>query len=161
MLERYLGPDKQAPLGWDELGHGAPTIIALARLAANALQAPDESIAKDLSDEAKAILYTARARGVVEIRSSNQAFDSVDRFLTVSVEARPDQHIRFGSKESPRQKIRFLEGFASLCAAGLVVHHSYHEFSLTSAGFEIAESIDRDSIEKQLQQGLSSDGNEW
>ena len=41
-----------------------------------------------------------------------------------------------------RGNIRYLEGFRQLCAAGLVLHHLNHEFSLTDAGFEVAAHVD-------------------
>ena len=81
-------------------------MIALARLAAEGLAVELNSLTiEDLMPEAQTILFTARQRGVISIRGNNQAFDSVDRFLSVFVETGSDQQIRFGSKESPRQSV--------------------------------------------------------
>lgn len=162
MLERYLGQHKNTPLGWDDLGHGAPTVIALARLAAESLASDRGPVELgDLIPEAQAILYTAQRRGVISIRGNNQAFDSVDRFLSVFVETGPDQQVRFGSKETPRQTIRFLEGFAQICQAGLAMHHLYHEFSLTDRGFELASQISRDVVEELIRFGVDPHRAEW
>lgn len=167
MLERYLGQDRQTPIGWDELGHGAPTIIALARLAAVHLPtSDDDSVDKlldqgELSDEARALLCVAQDRGVFAIRGSNQAFESIGRFLMVHVETEPDQLLRFGSKDSPLQTIRFLEGFAQLCHHGLVVHHLFHEFSLSSKGFALAARIDEAAISHLIRLGVPLHEADW
>lgn len=161
MLERYLGPDKQKPLGWDELGHGVPTIAALASLAANSFTSDQQPELSELKPEAQTILYAAKDRGVIEIRGSHQAFDSVDRLLSVWVESNQDQRLRFGSKDSPRQRMLFLEGFAQLCASGLVIHHTHCEFSLTTRGFELAESVNYESIAEHLNKAVDPDRTDW
>lgn len=162
MLERYLGQYKNTPLGWEDLGQGAPTVIALARLAAEGLALELNSLTiEDLMPEAQTILFTARQRGVISIRGNNQAFDSVDRFLSVFVETGSDQQIRFGSKESPRQSVRFLEGFAQICQHGLAMHHLYHEFSLTDRGFEMASKVDHSAIEELIRYGVDPHRTEW
>ena len=162
MLERYLGQYKNTPLGWDDLGHGAPTVIALARLAADGLAAEAAPIeSEQLLPEAQTILYAAQHRGVISIRGNNQAFDSVDRFLSVFVETAPDQHVRFGSKESPRQTVRFLEGFAQICQNGLAMHHLYHEFSLTDRGFRLAGQVSQEAVAELMRYGVDPHRAEW
>ena len=67
----------------------------------------------------------------------NDAFSAPARFLAVRVELDEEQWLVFRSREDPAVTIRFLDGFRELCAAGLVMHHLYRDFSLTRAGFEL------------------------
>ncbi len=134
MLERFLGNDGQLSAGWSDLGVGARTLIALAQLCSQALAASRVETAA-LSAEARAILYCARHRGVLEVKASNAAYESPSRLLTVFVETEDQSQIRFRHPREVRQNVRFLEGFRELCSSGLIMHHLYHEFSLTSAGF--------------------------
>jgi hypothetical protein len=125
---------------WQELGHGAPTLAGLARVCSMSLASGVDHQAA-LSTEAKAILFAARERGVVEIKGSNQAFDAPGRMLAVYVEATPERTFVFRRRDLPAYTIRFLAGFRELCAAGLVMHHIYQEFSLTREGLEMAQTI--------------------
>ncbi|QDU26819.1 hypothetical protein ETAA8_19020 [Anatilimnocola aggregata] len=134
---------------WTELGQGAPTLAGLARICSTALAtggAPD----LPLSLEAKALLIAAKNRGTLEIKGSNRAFDAPGRMLAVYVEAAVDRTLIFRSRENPAFTIRFLAGFRELCQAGLVMHHIYHEFSLTREGFERAETVDPAEVETLL-----------
>ena len=136
MLERFLGNDGHISAGWSDLGLGAPTLIALAQLCSQAF-CSCKVAETPLSPEAKAILYTARQRGILEVKGSNAAYESPSRLLTVFVELEDQSQIRFRHPRDVRQNIRLLEGFRELCCNGLLMHHLYHEFSLTSAGFSI------------------------
>jgi len=158
--ERFQGDDSDPGLTWEDLGRGAPTIIALAKLASHAISAGPKP-SDDLSNEAKAILYTAKERGVVAVQGSNKAFDSVDRFLAVHVEVDPDTVVAFKSKENPRVTVRFLDGLRQLCAAGLVIHQLYREFSLSPTGFEVAHVVNPDDVQEQLEQGNKLGRHEW
>lgn len=157
MLERYLGGEGQGSLGWNELGCGAPTLIALAQLCSQAISS-GVAAPSTLSPEARAILFRARQRGVLEVKGSNTAYESPSRLLTVFVEVEHQEQIRFRHPTDVRQNVRFLEGFRELCAGGLVMHHLYHEFSLTSAGFQRAESLTDQGLEALLELGRPSIG---
>ena len=158
--ERFLSDNGSAGVSWEELGAGAPTIIGLARLCSHALASGTLSAAQ-LSDEAKAILYAARERGVVEIKASNKAFDAIDRFLAVYVELDTDTGLVFKDKKDPVRTIRFLDAFRELCGAGLIFHHLYREFSLTSDGFKLAGQIQHDDIAQALSFGSELSRHEW
>lgn len=125
---------------WQELGHGAPTLAGFARICSLSLASGGDPNVT-LSLEAKAILFAARERGVIEVKGSNQAFDAPGRMLAVYVEASPERTLIFRRRDNPAFTIRFLAGFRELCAAGLVMHHIYQEFSLTRAGLEMAQTI--------------------
>jgi len=59
------------------------------------------------------------------------------------------------SRENPAYTIRFLAGFRELCAAGLVMHHIYQEFSLTREGLELAATVPEAEVEALL--GLATE----
>ncbi len=149
MLERTLEHGLRLKNSWEDLGRGAPTLIALAELCSRAMA--ENVISTDsLSPEARAILFAAQDRGVIEVKGSNMAYDSADRFLTVIVELDKERRLRFRNSSEPKLNVRFFDGFRELCAAGLVMHHLFHEFSLTRAGFEYAATIDGDEIQTLL-----------
>lgn len=150
MLERNL--ESSRPRRWDELGAGAPTLIALAELCSRAM-AEQTCVTNGLSAEAKAILWAARQRGIIEVRGSNTAYESPSRFLTVYVELDEERRLRFRSRSDPAMNIRFFDGFRELCSTGLVMHHLYHEFSLTRAGFEFAATIAVHDVQTLLELG--------
>ncbi len=131
---------------WEELGAGAPTLIAFAQLCSQALAANRTEPAERLSDEARAILYAARHRGSIEIKGVNHAFESSERFLTVCVELDLERQLILKRHDDPELTIRFLDGFRQLCASGLVMHHIYRDFSLTRSGFELARTIPREQV---------------
>ena len=158
--DRHLSEDRATGMSWEDLGFGAPTIIGLARLCSNTLAA-GRSCADQLSDEARAILYAARNRGVIEIKASNNAFDAVDRFLAVYVELDPDMGMVFRDKREPLKTIRYLDAFRELCGAGLIHHHLFREFSLTHEGFQIAAAIRPEDIEQALEFGTELSRHEW
>jgi hypothetical protein len=103
--------------------------------------------------EAKAILVAARGRGVIEVRGVNTAFDPAARMLAVYVEIDETQTIAFRDPNEPEVTVRFLEGFRQLCALGLVMHHLHRDFSLSTAGFELAKLIQRDDVLAWLEKG--------
>lgn len=142
--------DPQWAATWQELGQGAPTLGGLARICSLSL-VKESDPAKPLSGEARAILYAARTRAMIEVKGSNRAFDAPARMLAVYVETEPDRTLIFRSKEQPAITIRFLAGFRELCAAGLVMHHIYHDFSLTAAGLDLARSIPLEEVQPYLQ----------
>jgi hypothetical protein len=131
---------------WQELGSGAPTVIAFAQLCSHALAANRQAPVEELIEEARAILYAARRRGTIEIKGVNHAFESSERFLTVSVELDQDRQLYLKRHDDPELTVRFLDGFRQLCASGLVMHHLFHEFSLTRAGFELARTLRRQDL---------------
>lgn len=143
-LKRYLGDDSRSS-ALEELAWGAPTILGLARVSAEAMGAPVPDLAK-LPPESRAILYLARERGVFEIKATSHAFDAVERFLTVHVELDHERSIWLRVPGDAPQTMRWFEGFRRLCEHGLVVHHLQRDFSLSSAGFELARTIALDDV---------------
>src|SRR6476469_7733523 len=141
--------DPKWAVAWSELGHGAPTIAGLANVASRAM-ADGGNKKQPLSPEARCILFAARERGVIEVKGANRAFDAPGRMLAVYVEADEEHTLIFRSRKNPAMTIRFLAGFRELCAAGLVMHHIYTEFSLTREGLELAATIGRDEVEPLL-----------
>ena len=143
--EQFPVDDRRLIRSWEDLGAGAPTLIALASLCSQALASGRVSDAP-LSEEAKAILYAARRRGVIEIKGNYRAFEAPARFLTVFVELEVDVSLAFKSTSDPVLTIHFLEGFRELCSEGFVLHHLYRDFSLTRRGFERAGKIRREEV---------------
>ena len=158
--ERFISDGGSESGLWEELGLGAPTILGFARLCGNAIAAGVTNT-EGLSLEAKAILFAARTRGVIEIKSSNQAFDAIDRFLAVYVELNGDSGLVFKRKTDPERTIRYLDAFRELCASGLVVHHLYREFSLTTPGFAFASLIEESDVKEALSFGVELSRHEW
>ena len=139
---------------WQDLGQGAPTLAGLARVCSLSMATGgDKSL--PLSPEAKAILFAARHRGVMEVKGANRAFDAPGRMLAVYVEVEPDRTLIFRSRENPAYTIRFLAGFRELCSTGLVMHHIYQEFSLTREGIEQAATVSKAEVEALL--GLATE----
>jgi hypothetical protein len=137
---------------WQELGQGAPTLAGLARVCSLSMATGGDKGLK-LSPEARAILFAARKRAMIEVKGANRAFDAPGRMLAVYVEMEPDRTLIFRSRENPIVTIRFLAGFRELCAAGLVMHHIYQEFSLTREGLELAITIPEGEIEGLISLG--------
>ena len=135
-------------------------MMALATLCSRALTA-GKVLDRPLSAEARAILYAARLRGVLEIKGNYRAFEAPERFLTVYVELNNETPLALKSRDEPALTIRFLDGFRELCEAGLIMHHLYRDFSLTRAGFAAAAGTGRADaalLEPLLEeQGLSAD----
>ena len=148
MLPRFKTDDEEG-LKWEALGAGAATIMGLARLCGRSMSY-FEPLIVELSLESKAILLAAKDRGVVEIAGKKNAFDSVDRFLSVHVEHKPDHFLSFKNKSDPEQTIRFVDGFRRLCLGGFVMHHMHREFSWTVSGFELARTIATDEVREKL-----------
>jgi hypothetical protein len=139
---------------WEAMGEGGPTLAALAAICARTLANPNtvqESITSaDLSLEALAILYSARERGIIEVRGVKTAFETPGRLLAVYVEISEHHTIAYRSQENPEVTIQFFDGFCELCRRGLILHHLHRDFTLSRRGFELARSIDRQQIETQL-----------
>lgn len=154
MLERFLSEDRRRSMDWDSLSAGAPTVLALARLAAESWVLPARET-EGLSVEARAILFLARDRGVIELRATNDAFDSADRLLVVQIETSAEQRVALRTPGDPRGTMKFLEGLRQLCECGLVIHHLQREFSLTGRGFALAESLNQAGLESALQAAQS------
>jgi hypothetical protein len=154
MLQPFFGSnDARWAETWQELGEGAPTLAGFARLCSLALAGyakPDRA----LSGEAKAILYTARDRGVIEIKGAHRAFDAPARMLAVHVETGPQQTTVFRHPDKPEVTIRFLAGFRELCEAGLAMHHIYGDFSLTREGFDVARTVEHSEVEPLLKDAM-------
>lgn len=152
MLSPYLGNEANRDGSiLADLGSGAPTVMALARLSAQALlrnAEQDAAVEEDqLSPEAQAILFSARRRGVIEVKAAPKEFDSADRFLAVYVEENPDRIRVFRDSNEPRTTIRFVEAFAQMCRLGLAMHHLSGEFSLTERGFRLAQLVPAETVE--------------
>ena len=170
MLRRNL-TDPSGQAWWQDLSHGAPTISALARLCSQALVDSQLTTAEvaavrpaldvnTLSAEARALLTLAKQRGTFEIRAKKDGFDSAERLLAVAVEVEPERWRLLLDKTTPRQTIRFLEAFASLCQLGLVLHHVQAEFSFSTLGFEKATEVDEQDVDvaNLLSFGVEVDG---
>ena len=153
-LPPFLGNDGPSD-AWTDLVNAVPTIAALARVCGQRLgvdEIPAEELS--LSEEAEAILFTARGRGLIEIKGTNKEFESPQRLLAVYVELENDSHLMFRSRTEPEITIRFLDGFRELCRAGLVLHQCAAEFSLTRQGFQVARSVDETAIAELLELGI-------
>lgn len=159
-LPKYYADDDGLARSWEALGHGAPTIIALAKLCSQAISGESPADAP-LSPESKAILYAARERGVIAVNGSNQAFDSVDRFLSIHVETDNDTVLAFKSKRDPQLTVRYVDAFKELCRSGLVMHQLFREFSLSSQGFARAGQIQEEEVAEQLAEGIELGRHEW
>jgi len=142
---------------WEQLGQGVPTLAGLASVASSAI-ATGGDLSLQLSPEARCLLFASRNRGIMEIKGANRAFDSPGRMLAVYVEADAERTLIFRSRENPAVTIRFLAGFRDLCAAGLVMHHIFTEFSLTRRGLEVAQAIDEEEVRGLLQLGREISG---
>lgn len=149
---RFQGYPNDDPLAgsWDELGVGAPSIVALAMLASQAMARDVEfssdsgpSAAADfaLTAEARAILVASLPRGLMEVKAINSAFETPDRLLAVHTELEPERWRVFRDRADPHYTIRCFEGFRQLCATGLVMHQLYREFSLSHRGFLRAHDL--------------------
>lgn len=141
---------------WEALGNGAPVLVALAQLCSerwvrNKDNRAEAIKASDLSLESQAILFTARNRGIIEIRAVNSAFDAAARLLAVYVEVDEERTVAFRDPADPSVTIQFLEGFRELCDGGLVLHHIYRDFSLSSSALEIADQVEEQAVERLLQ----------
>ena len=153
-LPPFLGNDRPSD-AWTDLGSAVPTISALARVCGQRLgvdEIPAEELS--LSEEAEAILFTARGRGLIEIKGTNKEFESPQRLLAVYVELENDSHLMFRSRTEPEITIRFLDGFRELCRAGLVLHQCAAEFSLTRHGFQVAREVYETTIAESLELGV-------
>jgi hypothetical protein len=149
-LDNYLSGS------WDALGAGAPVLVALAQLSAEAMVKPHPASglsAELLMPESKAILVAARDRGVVELKAVNAAFEAPARMLAVYVELDETQTIAFRDPNHPETTVRFLDGFRLLCEHGLVMHHIHRDFSLTSRGFELARTLSKEEVQPWIDKG--------
>ncbi len=137
---------------WEALGNGAPMLVALAQLCSERwVRGPSSPIAlTELSGEAKAILFSAQSRGIVEIKAVNSAFDAAARLLAVYVELDDEHTIAFRDSKNPEVTVRFLAGFRELCEKGLMLHHIYRDFSLAPAALDLARSIERSDVQALL-----------
>lgn len=141
---------------WEALGAGAPILVALAQLCCQAMverSAPKLASVEGLLPEAKAILFAARKRGLIEVRGVNTAFDPAARLLAVYVEVDESQTIAFRDPENPETTVLFLEGFRQLCELGLVMHHLHRDFSLTALGFKLSRSVSQEEVQSWLDKG--------
>jgi hypothetical protein len=138
---------------WEALGNGAPLLVALAQLCSERWvsgRQPTDVELQNLSGEARAILYAARNRGIVEIKAVNSAFDAAARLLAVYVELDDEHTIAFRDSKNPAITVQFLAGFRELCDCGLVVHHIYRDFSLAPAALQLARTIEREHVQSLL-----------
>lgn len=143
MIPINLGGDGGlSSAGWKSLDTGVPTISAFAELCRRAIIIPPASVdPEELSPEAQAILVCGAQRGVLDLRACKDDYDAVERFLAVCVEVEPNCHRLFLQREDPVQSVAFLNGFAQLCRAGLIVHHLGRDFSFSSFGYALAKQL--------------------
>jgi hypothetical protein len=157
MIPRNYGNGESSQsINWRELSDGVPTLGGLANLCSRSLAgylAPVEV----LSDEARAILWLARERGVLELQIHSDLYDSSDRLTAVVVELSEQKRWMFKRHAEPRRTIAYLEGLRQLCQNGWVIHQSQREFSLTAAGFAHADSLDPESFAAALAFGQELD----
>lgn len=154
MLERHIDENRYARSAqlisgaWEDLGEGAPSLIALAQICAYSLMHNTAETAdlEELSVEAQAILFTTRNRGVIEVKGTDIAFEAPERYLAVQVETEFQETVTFRNRENPEFTMRCFDGLRQLCAAGLAVHHIYRDFSLSAKGFELARLVDKDTV---------------
>ena len=160
MLIRNLASSEPKPSTLIQVvGEGYPTIAALAMLCANAITDPPPDVElNELSDEAKTLLVTAKQRGTFEIRATKVSFDSTERFLAICVETEPEVFLMFRRKAQPRQTIKFFEGFTDLCRRGLMIHHLQKDFSLSSKGYQLAESLNASDFETLASFAIEAQG---
>jgi hypothetical protein len=147
MLLRNLSSSGNAGANWPELSCGAPTIAAFAALCGNAISGAIPPVG-ELDEYAQTLLSTARCRGMLDIRGNPEAFDTSDRLLAICVEVDEDCRLLFRQKNSPRETMKFLDGFRQLCQSGLVIHHLQRDFSLTRQGFDISETLEATAYEE-------------
>ncbi len=145
LFQAYPNDDPLARC-WEELGVGAPSIVALATLASQALVRDfDSEMMPDLSAEARAIVVASLPRGLLEVKAINTAFETPERLLAVHVEIEPERWRVFRDREDPQFTVRCFEGFRQLCVAGIVMHQLYREFSLSHRGYLHAQQLTVDA----------------
>ncbi len=149
-LPPYLGTFAGSAGAWDDLTASVQTIVAMAQLCANRLIDPPESL-PELGDQARAILVSAQDQGIIEIKGNNSEFESSRRMIAVYVEIDSNTQLMFRGK-TPEITIHFLDAFRELCSSGIIIHHLGGEFSLNTAGYELARSIDKNDISEILDQ---------
>lgn len=140
---------------WEALGNGAPMLVALAQLCSERWvnRKPGQQTSElQLSPEARAILFAARDRGIIEVRAVNTAFDAAARLLAVYVEMSDERTIAFRDQQNPEVTLRFLEGFRELCDHGLIMHHIHRDFSLAPRAIELARTIAQSEVQSLLDQ---------
>ena len=140
---------------WEALGAGAPVLVALSQLSSQAMADCGSLIpaSAELLPEARAILFAAKDRGMIELKAQNAAFEAPSRMIAVYVEMDETQTIAFRDPLKPETTVKFLEGFRQLCSMGLVMHHIYRDFSLTSKGFELARQLVKEEVQPWLDKG--------
>lgn len=140
---------------WEALGQGAPLLVALAQLCSERWvqgERPNGDTLASLSPAARALLFAARERGIIEVRAVNSAFDAAARLLAVYVETSEEHTIAFRDQQRPEVTLRFLEGFRELCEHGLIVHHIHRDFSLAPLAMELARTIPQSDVQELLDQ---------
>lgn len=150
MLEPYPN-ETTLQAAWEQLGVGAPTIIACALLCSKAMHDGPLSDAP-LSPEAEAILWKAKDGGVLEIKGTYTAYSGAARLLAVCIEQPDETLFEFRSLRDVEWTVRFLDGFRELCQHGFVLHHLFRDFSLSSSGFARARRVDPARATDLLQQ---------
>lgn len=162
MLNRDFGfQDSRLAFNWDDLQQSAPTVMAIALVCSQALVLDQPKSLDSLSEEAKALLFAGRVRGVYELKGDWEAFDSSQRLLSVSVEVAEQENWLFKRVGETERTIKFLGGFIELCRAGLVMHQWQREFVLTATGFELASKIEPDAVKELLEFPQKIDHDHW
>lgn len=157
MLQRNLNESHPTEsLVWEDLTNGVPTIAALAGLCSSRIRQPREGDSPELArmpKESAAILAVAAETGSISIRGDKNAFEPGERYLAICIELDEGRRKEFRVTGNPEQTIRFMDGFRWLCQQGLVMHQLMNEFSLTSAGFDMARKVDPDSLAEMIDMG--------
>lgn len=148
--------DDSLARGWDDLGAGVPSLIALAKQASIAMVEGRTDDWRQLSPHARTLLHAARHRGAFEIQATNSAFEPHQRWLVVAVEQPEHEWLVFRPANSPSEVVQFFAGFAELCRGGLVMHQIYRDFSLTPAGFLAAKKVDPAELRALLASAVGS-----
>jgi hypothetical protein len=154
MLEPF--PDEtNLQATWEQLGVGAPTIVACAMLCSKAMHDVPNADAP-LSPEAETLLFAARERGMLELKGIYTAYSGPARLLAVGVEQQDESVIEFRSIEDVEVTVRYIEGFRQLCQSGLVLHHLFRDFSLSQYGFQRAATVDAERSQAMLKRLITS-----
>jgi len=143
---------------WEALGISVPTISAFAYICAQSILDRSFHESNDgfgvselaLSGPAKTILYTARQTGAFELKVTPRAFRTTERYLALHVHLSEDESLVFQNPDDLKMAVEFLEAFREICHKGLCIHQLHGEFSLNHRGFEMAQSIHKQEVEKWL-----------
>ena len=148
LLRNLSSTDANGSTQLHELSDGIPIIAALARLCGHAIAGETQATAP--TNEALAIVAVSGRKGAIEVRGDKNAFESANRFLAVCIELEAERHLLLRDKSNPRKTMLFLDAFRQLCQSGFIIHHNFREFSLSNAGFELADTLNQNEFSELL-----------